>query len=36
MGERPGGTTLGRIGDKGNYEPGNCQWQTNEEQGKPG
>lgn len=36
MGERLPGTTLGRIGDKGNYEPGNCKWQTNKEQGKNG
>ena len=36
MNERPSGTTLGRIGDRGNYEPGNCQWQTNKEQGKHG
>ena len=28
MGERPGGTTLGRFGDVGNYEPGNASWQT--------
>ena len=26
MGERPEGTTLGRHGDKGDYEPGNCSW----------
>jgi hypothetical protein len=36
MGERPAGTTLGRLGDKGNYEPGNCEWQTSMEQAKPG
>lgn len=36
MGERPAGTTLGRIGDMGNYEPGNCAWQTTKEQAKPG
>jgi hypothetical protein len=32
MSERPAGTTLGRKGDKGNYEPGNCAWQTRPEQ----
>lgn len=36
MGKRPDGTTLGRIGDVGNYEPGNCQWQTPTEQAKVG
>lgn len=36
MGERPAGTTLGRFGDKGNYEPGNCAWQTSKEQAKSG
>lgn len=25
--------TLGRIKDQGNYEPGNCEWQTPEQQG---
>lgn len=33
MGPRPEGTTLGRILDLGNYEPGNCFWQTDAEQG---
>jgi hypothetical protein len=33
MGERPAGTTLGRIGDVGNYEPGNVKWMTPTEQG---
>jgi hypothetical protein len=33
MGERPEGTSLGRFGDVGNYEPGNCAWQTSTEQG---
>jgi hypothetical protein len=33
MGERPEGTTLGRFCDVGNYEPGNCAWQTYKEQG---
>ena len=32
MGERPEGTTLGRFGDIGNYEPENCAWQTDAEQ----
>lgn len=36
MGERPVGTSLGRIGDTGHYEPGNCAWQTPEEQGRKG
>ena len=33
MGERPADTTLGRFGDRGNYEPANCGWQTAKEQG---
>jgi hypothetical protein len=33
MGERPAGTSLGRLGDVGNYEPENCAWQTTKEQG---
>ena len=36
MGERPEGCTLGRHGDKGNYEPGNVSWQTAKEQGRAG
>jgi len=32
LGERPEGTTLGRKGDVGNYEPGNCEWQTRVQQ----
>lgn len=32
MGERPEGKTLGRINDVGNYEPGNCEWQSLSEQ----
>jgi hypothetical protein len=33
MGPRPQGTSLGRFGDVGNYEPGNCEWMTPAEQG---
>jgi len=36
MGQRPPGTTLGRFGDRGDYEPGNCAWQSSEEQAKHG
>ena len=32
LGERPPGTTLGRFGDVGNYELGNCKWMTSAEQ----
>jgi hypothetical protein len=32
MGERKPGTTLGRFGDTGNYEPGNVAWMTRAEQ----
>lgn len=33
MGEKPEGRTLGRINNNGNYEPGNCRWETAFEQG---
>lgn len=32
MGERPLGTTLGRLLDKGDYKPRNCRWMTSAEQ----
>jgi hypothetical protein len=32
MGVRPVGTSLGRFGDVGNYEPGNVAWQTQKQQ----
>ena len=32
MGERPEGTTLGRILDMGDYEPGNAFWMTDFDQ----
>lgn len=32
MGEPPVGTTLDRIDNNGNYEPGNCKWSTPHEQ----
>lgn len=32
VGERPEGTTLGRFGDVGNYEPRNVKWMDSAEQ----
>jgi hypothetical protein len=32
MGERPPGTTLGRIGNSKGYYPLNCRWETRQEQ----
>lgn len=32
MGQKPPGTSIGRINGDGNYEPSNCRWETVHEQ----
>lgn len=32
MGPKPPKTSLGRINNNGNYEPGNCRWETSKQQ----